>query len=45
VIHPSLEQAKKEESKFSYQEMIEDAVDSVNTITVTSLKEEFRELL
>ena len=45
VIHPSLEQAKKEESKFSYQEMIEDAVDSVNTITITSLKEEFRELL
>lgn len=45
VIHPSLEQAKKEENKFSYQEMIEDVVDSVNTITVTSLKEEFRELL
>ena len=45
VIHPSLEQAKKEEEKFDYSSLIEDAIDCVNTIVVKETEDEFSNLL
>ena len=45
VIHPSLEQAKKEEEKFDYSSLIEDAIDCVNTIVVKEKEDEFSNLL
>ena len=45
VINPSLEQAKKEESKFDFSSMIDDAVDNVNTIVVCEEEKTFKDLL
>ena len=45
VINPSLEQAKKEESKFDFSSMIDDAVDTVNTIVVCEEENTFNDLL
>ena len=45
VINPSLEQAKKEESKFDFSSMIDDAVDNVNTIVVCEEENTFKDLL
>jgi thiamine biosynthesis protein ThiI len=46
VINPKLEIALHEEEKFDYVSMIEQAVQSVNTITVTDdVKHEFSDLL
>ena len=45
VINPSLEQAKKEESKFDFSSMIDDAVDTVNTIVVCEEENTFKDLL
>ena len=45
VINPSLGQAKKEESKFDFSSMIDDAVDTVNTIVVCEEENTFNDLL
>ena len=45
VINPSLEQAMKEEIKFDFLPMIDDAVDTVNTIVVQEDENEFSDLL
>lgn len=45
VINPSLEQAMKEETKFDFLTMIDDAVDTVNTIVVQEDENEFSDLL
>ena len=45
VINPSLEQAKKEEAKFDFSSMIDDAVDTVNTIVVCEEENTFNDLL
>lgn len=45
VINPSLEQAMKEEAKFDFLPMIDDAVDTVNTIVVQEDENEFSDLL
>ena len=45
VINPSLEQAKKEEEKFDFMPMINDAVCGVDTITLEDEKENFSDLL
>ena len=45
VINPSLEQAKKEESKFDFSSMIDDAVDTANTIVVCEEENTFNDLL
>ncbi len=45
VINPKMETAIKEENKFNYQELIEEAVNSLNTITVTSEDKAFEDLL
>ena len=45
VINPSLEQAKKEEAKFDFSGMIDDAVDTVNTIVVCEEENIFKDLL
>ena len=45
VINPSLEQAKKEEAKFDFSSMIDDAVDTVNTIVVCEEENTFKDLL
>ena len=45
VINPSLEQAKKEEDKFDFSPMIDEVVDSVDTIVVKEDEEEFSDLL
>lgn len=45
VINPSLEQAKKEEEKFDFMPMIDDAVCGVDTITLKDEKENFSDLL
>lgn len=45
VINPSLEQAMKEETKFDFLPMIDDAVDTVNTIVVQEDENEFSDLL
>ncbi len=45
VINPSLEQAKKEEDKFDFSQMIDEVVDSVDTIVVKEDEEEFSDLL
>ena len=45
VINPTLEQALKEESKFEYESLIQNAVDDVNTIVVKEEDNEFSDLL
>ena len=46
VINPSLEQAKKEESKFEYRDLIRDAIENVNTIIIKDeLINQFSDLL
>lgn len=45
VINPSLEQAKKEEEKFDFMSMIDDAVGGVDTIILKDEKEIFSDLL
>ena len=45
VINPSLEQAKKEEEKFDFMPMIDDAVGGVDTIILKDEKESFSDLL
>ena len=46
VINPKLDVAIQEENKFNYQEMINDAIESINTIKVQEVdKEEFSDLL
>ena len=45
VINPSLEQAKKEEAKFDFSSMIDDAVDTINTIVVCEEENTFKDLL
>ena len=45
VINPTLEQALKEESKFEYESLIQNAVDDVNTIVVKEEDSEFSDLL
>lgn len=45
VINPKLEIAKEEEEKFNYQELIEEAVNTVNTIKIDNMKDEFSDLL
>ena len=46
VINPNLEVAIQEEMKFDYKEMIEKALNSINTIKITDTKEEeFSDLL
>ena len=45
VINPTLEQALKEESKFEYKPLIQNAVDDVNTIVVKEEDSEFSDLL
>lgn len=45
VINPSLEQAKKEEEKFDFMSMIDDAVGGVDTIILKDEKESFSDLL
>ena len=46
VINPKIDVAKSEEEKFSYEEMIDVAVNNVNTIKVIcDVEEEFSELL
>ena len=45
VINPKLEVAIKEENKFSYEELIEEAVNSINTIKVTEKDQEYSDLL
>ena len=45
VINPKLEIAKEEEDKFNYQELIEEAVESVNTIKIDKVEDEFSDLL
>ena len=45
VINPTLEQALKEESKFEYESLIQNAVDGDNTIVVKEEDNEFSDLL
>lgn len=45
VINPKLEISIEEENKFDYNKMIDEAVESINTIKVTSQIEEFSDLL
>ena len=45
VINPTIEASRIEESKFNYEEMIEEAVDSIETIEITDDKDEFSSLL
>ena len=45
VINPTLEQVLKEESKFEYESLIQNAVDDVNTIVVKEEDNEFSDLL
>ena len=45
VINPSLEQAKKEEEKFDFPSMLEEAVETVDTIVVVEEKDNFSDLL
>ena len=45
VINPKLETSIEEENKFDYNKMIDEAVESINTIKVTSQIEEFSDLL
>lgn len=45
VINPTLEQALKEESKFEYESLIQNAIDDVNTIVVKEEDSEFSDLL
>ena len=45
VINPKEEVCIAEENKFDYLPMLDDAVESMNTITVTDLEEEFKEFL
>ena len=45
VINPKLETSIEEENKFDYNKMIDEAVESINTIKVTSQVEEFSDLL
>ena len=45
VINPSLEQAKKEEIKFDYSSMVDEAVDTVDTILIEEENDSFSDLL
>ena len=45
VINPSLEQAKKEEEKFDFPSMLEEAVETVDTIVVVEEEDNFSDLL
>ncbi|MBQ6497347.1 MAG: tRNA 4-thiouridine(8) synthase ThiI [Bacilli bacterium] len=46
VINPKLDTAIKEENKFDYNKLIEEAIDSINTIKIDNSKStEFRDLL
>ena len=45
VINPKLEVVLKEEAKFDYQEMLNLAVDNINTITITDNEKKFSDLL
>ena len=45
VINPKLEIAKEEENKFNYEELIEEALNTVNTIKIDKIDNEFRDLL
>ena len=45
VINPSLEQAIKEEEKFNFSDMIDMAVEKVDTIVVVDQEREFSDLL
>ncbi|MBR2245892.1 MAG: tRNA 4-thiouridine(8) synthase ThiI [Bacilli bacterium] len=45
VINPTIEASRIEESKFNYEEMIEEAVDSIETIEINDNKDEFSSLL
>lgn len=45
VINPSLEQAIKEEEKFNFSDMIDMAVEKVDTIVVVDEEKEFSDLL
>ena len=45
VINPRMDTAIEEENKFDYMSMIDEAVENMNTIKVTSKQEEFSDLL
>ncbi len=45
VINPKLEVVLREEAKFDYQEMLNLAVDNINTITITDNEKKFSDLL
>lgn len=45
VINPKLEIAEEEESKFDYNDLIDEAVENLNTIKVEEVTEEFSDLL
>ena len=45
VINPRMDTAIEEENKFDYNTMIDQAIDNINTIKVTSKTEEFSDLL
>ena len=45
VINPRMDTAIEEENKFDYNTMIDEAIDNINTIKVTSKTEEFSDLL
>ena len=45
VINPTIEASRIEESKFNYEEMIEEAVNSIETIEINDNKDEFSSLL
>ena len=45
VINPTIEASEIEESKFNYEEMIEEAVNSIETIEINDNKDKFSSLL
>ena len=45
VINPKLDTVIKEEAKFAYQEMLEEAVETLNTIVIPTIEKEFSDLL
>ena len=45
IINPKLEVAIKEENKFNYQELIEEAIKTVNTIKIDNKEQEYSDLL
>lgn len=45
VINPRIDVVLKEEEKFAYEKMLEEAVESIDTFTITSANQEFSDLL